>query len=146
MPRMKVFIQNETGSFVKHSHDEKTLELKREEWVSRAYPFPYGFILGTTAEDGDNADCFVLTRETLRTGQIVECEAIGLMEQIEDGEIDHNVLAVLHGEDPQPNTQVQQTLTEFVRHVFDHIPGKSIQTGEFGDSDAAVAHVAEYRD
>ena len=113
MPRMKVFIQNEAGSFVKHSHDEKTLERKREERVSGAYPFPYGFILGTTAEDG---------------------------------EIDHNVLAVLHGKDPQLNTEVQQTLTEFVRHVFDHIPGKSIQTGEFGDSDVAVAHVAEYRD
>src|ERR1700689_5505346 len=70
--RMKVFIQNEAGSFVKHSHEKKLLTLKGEARVSRAYPFPYGFILNTTAEDGDNVDCFVLTREALRTGQVVE--------------------------------------------------------------------------
>jgi len=144
---MKVFIQNEAGSFVKRSHDEKTLAQKGEQRVSRAYPFPYGFILDTTAEDGDNVDCFVLTRKPLRTGQIVECEAIGLMEQIEDRQIDHNVLAVLHGEDPRlTSDDVEQTLTEFVRHVFDPIPGKKIQTGEFRDGDAAAQHVSRHQD
>jgi inorganic pyrophosphatase len=146
MPRMKVFIQNEAGSLVKHSHDEKTLELKSETRVSRAYPFPYGFILNTTAEDGDNVDCFVLTRKALRTGEIVECEAIGLMEQIEDGEIDHNVLAALPGEDLQLSPEVAQTLVEFVSHVFDHILGKSIQTGDFRDADTAIQHLKQYQD
>jgi inorganic pyrophosphatase len=143
---MKVFIQNEAGSFVKHSHDEKTLALKGTEKVSRAYPFPYGFILNTTAEDGDNVDCFVLTRETLRTGQAFECEAIGLMEQIEDGEVDHNILAVLPDEDPQVSPELKQTLIEFVSHVFDHIPGKSVQTGEFRGSNEAIRHIARYQD
>jgi inorganic pyrophosphatase len=143
---MKVFIQNEAGSFVKRFHDEKTLELKGEEQVSRAYPIPYGFIVDTTAEDGDNVDCFVLTRKDLRTGQIVECDVIGLMEQIEDGQIDHNVLAALHGEDPELTSEVELTLTEFVRHVFDHIPGKSIQIGVFLGKWAAVEHVSKYRD
>jgi inorganic pyrophosphatase len=54
---MKVFIQNEAGSFIKHAHDEKTLEPRGATRVSRAYPFPYGFILGTTADDGLNVDC-----------------------------------------------------------------------------------------
>jgi inorganic pyrophosphatase len=143
---MKVFIQNEAGSIVKRIHDEKSLELKGEEKVSRAYPFPYGFILETTAYDGDNVDCFVLTHETLRTGQIVECEAMGLMEQVEDGKIDHNVLAKLPGEDPQLGPAVKQILTEFVRHVFDHIPEKSVRTGDFHGSEEAIEHVAQYRD
>jgi len=143
---MKVFIQNEAGSFVKHIHHEKTLELKGEEQVSRAYPFPYGFILDTTAEDGDNVDCFVLTRKPLRTGQTVECEAIALMEQNEDDQVDHNVLAALRGEDPKLTSEVEQTLTESVRHVFDHIPGKDIKTGLFLGRSAALEHVAKYRD
>jgi inorganic pyrophosphatase len=142
---MKVFIQNEAGSFVKHTHDEKTLALKGEAQVSRAYPFPYGFILNTTAEDGDNVDCFVLTRDALRTGQIVECEAIGLMEQIEDGEIDHNVLAVLPGEAVEVNEEVKQTLIEFVGHVFDHIKGKRILIGEFLGYEAAMEYIARHR-
>jgi inorganic pyrophosphatase len=146
MPRMKVFIQNEAGSFVKRSHDEKTLILLGEQRVSRAYPFPYGFILDTTAEDGDNVDCFVLTQEKLRTGQIVECEPIGLMEQIEDGEIDHNILAALGGKNLDLNTEVKEALIEFVSHVFDHVPGKQIQAGEFRDGDAAIQHIRRYRD
>jgi inorganic pyrophosphatase len=146
MSSMKVFIQNEAGSLVKHSHNEKTLALLGEQRVSRAYPFPYGFILDTTADDGDNVDCFVLTREEFRTGQIVECEAVGLMEQIEDGEIDHNVLAVPNGESFHLSSESKQTLIDFVNHVFDHIPGKSIQTGEFRDSKAAIHYVKQYRD
>ena len=143
---MKVFIQNEAGSFVKRIHHEKTLELKGDQQVSRAHPYPYGFILDITAEDGDNVDCFVLTRKPLRTGQIVESEAIGLMEQIEDGQVDHNVLAVLPGENPKFTSEVEQTLTEFVRHVFDHIPAKNIQTGRFLGKGAANEHVAKYWD
>ena len=146
MQRVKVFIQNEAGSFVKHSHDEKTLILKGKQQVSRAYPFPYGFILDTTAEDGDNVDCFVLTREKLQTGQIVEAEPIGLMEQIEDGEIDHNVLAALESESLPLTSELKQTLTEFVSRVFDHLPGKKIQVGEFGDSEAAIQHIRRYQD
>jgi inorganic pyrophosphatase len=146
MPPMKVFIQNEAGSFVKHSHDEKTLALKGEQRVSRAYPFPYGFILDTTAEDGDNVDCFVLTQEKLRTGQAVECEPIALMEQIEDGEIDHNILATMDGDDPRLTSELKQTLIEFVSHVFDHIPAKKIQVGEFRGVEAAIRHITRYQD
>ncbi len=82
---MKVFIQNEAGSNKKNYHDEKTLVWKRRVSVSRRYPYPYGFVVGTTGEDGYNVDCFVLTTDRLHSGELVECEVIGLMEQIDDG-------------------------------------------------------------
>jgi len=66
---MRVFIENEAGSFVKHYHNEKTLEPGGESRVSRAYPFPYGFVLNTSAADGDNVDCFVLTTERCAQGR-----------------------------------------------------------------------------
>ena len=74
---MKVFIENEAGSFIKHIYNERTLTLKGTVGVSRAYPFPYGFVPHTSAEDGDSLDCFVLT-QALRSGQMVECEVLGL--------------------------------------------------------------------
>ncbi len=95
---IRVFIQNEAGSNQKHLHDEKTLAHKRMVIVSQAYPFPYGFVLDTTSEDGDNVDCFVITDRPLKTGTIVRCEPVGLLEQIEDGEADHNLLALLPDE------------------------------------------------
>jgi inorganic pyrophosphatase len=143
---MKVFIQNEAGSFIKHSHDEKTLTPKGTMRVSRAYPWPYGFVLDTTARDGLNVDCFVLTARALTTGQIVECEPIALMEQIEDGQEDHNLLAVLPDEEVIVDDRTKQSLTEFVSHVFDHVARKEMRIGRFLGRDAALAHISRHRD
>jgi inorganic pyrophosphatase len=143
---MKVFIQNEAGSFVKHVHNEKTLELKGTKQVSRAYPFPYGFVLHTTAEDGLNVDCFVLTKTALRTGQIVECDAVGLMEQIEDGKEDHNVMGVIRGEGERLKRKTKEALVEFVSHVFDHVAGKTIRAGNFLGQGDALDYIAKHRD
>jgi len=140
---LKVFIENEAGSYVKNLHDERTLELKGTTEVSRPYPLPYGFVLDTTAEDGDNVDCFVLTTRCLRTGQIVECEPVGLMEQIEDNQIDHKVLAMLPGEERSLDRETTQTLVEFARHVFDHVPGKKMEIGEFRNREAAIDFVTQ---
>jgi inorganic pyrophosphatase len=72
--RFAVFIENEAGSTLKNHHDERALTFLRSEKVSRAYPFPYGFIIGTTNADGDCLDCFVIAKRALRTGEVVECE------------------------------------------------------------------------
>ena len=142
---MKVFIENEAGSLVKHIHDEKRLELRGTETVSKPYPYPYGFVLNTTAEDGDNVDCFVITTRVLHRGDVVECEAFSLMEQIEDGEIDHKVLALIGGEHIRGD-QVEEALADFCRHVFDHVPGKKMEIGPFCDAQHALDYVARHED
>lgn len=143
---MKVFIQNEAGSFVKNYHDEKALKWKSAVRVSRPYPFPYGFILYTSAADGCNVDCFVLTKMSLRTGQIVECDPVGLMEQVENGEEDHNVLAGLPWEETPLDGAMKQRLSEFVTHVFDHVPERQIAVGRFWDKAVAVDYVSQHAD
>ena len=143
---MKVFIQNEAGSNKKNLHNEKTLEYKETITVSRAYPYPYGFILNTTTEDGCNLDCFVITRQTLKTGQIVECEPFGLMEQIEDNQEDHNILAVFPEEGMRIDEEVRNILTEFVIHVFSHIEGKEISVGRFMGKEEAITHIEKCSD
>ena len=139
MPR--VFIENEARLRLKNYYDEKTLEWKREVQVSRPYPFPYGFIIGTTGEDHCSVDCFVLTRRRLKRGQVVTCEVVGLMEQIEDGAIDHNVLAVPVGDVFELDSAIRNELTSFVLHVFDHVSGKETSVGRFLGPEAAEAHV-----
>ena len=112
--------------------------------MSRAYLFPYGFIIGTAADDRCNVDCFVVTDAPLRTGQIVECEVIGLMEQLEDGQVDHNVLARLPGSGSIVDAAVRERLEEFVTAVFLHIPGKRVVVGRFLDAGQAQIHVDEH--
>ncbi len=143
---MKVFIQNEAGSSIKHRHNEKTLELRGTTRVSRAYPLPYGFVLNTSADDGLNVDCFVITKQHLRTGQIIDCDPIGLMEQIENGKQDHSVLAIIPGEGELLDSGTKRLLTEFVTHVFDHIPGNKITVGRFLDKEAALAYISDHQD
>lgn len=128
---MKVFIENEAGLDQKNIYNEKTLEYKKTYTVSRPYPYPYGFILETTSGDGDNLDCFVITHQKLKQGQVVECEIVGMMEQKEDGQEDHNVLARLPSEEVILDTVIQERLTDFVSHVFDHLPGKNVKVGDF---------------
>jgi inorganic pyrophosphatase len=143
---MKVFIENEAGSDQKNLFDEKTLTYQKTVLVSRSYPYPYGFILDTTSGDSDNVDCFVVTDQKLVRGQIVDCEPIGLMEQIEDGETDHNIVAVLKGEERVLNKAIQDQLRDFVSHIFDHLPKKSVTVGEFLGKEAALAYIQRCAD
>ena len=126
---MRVFIENEAGSSRKNSYDERTLTLVGSAEVSEAYPYPYGFVLGTKSGDGDAVDCFVLTKEPLKSGTMVECEPIALLEQIEDGEIDHKVLAVRPGGDARIDDTAIAALKRFAAGVFAHVPGKRMQVG-----------------
>jgi inorganic pyrophosphatase len=144
--RMKVFVENPGGLAIKHHHDEKSLEFLGTTAVSRAYPYPYGFVLGTTCEDGDNVDCFILTSTRLNRGEIVECRAIGLMEQLEDGLVDHNVLATLDGEQAFVDDLTQELLSEFVSHVYEHDPSKRISVGQFLNANAAEVFIQLRRD
>jgi inorganic pyrophosphatase len=125
----EVFVQSEAGESVKRSYDEKSLEYLGTSPLSRTYPFPYGFVLNTTSEDGDNLDCFIITRRQLKHGTVVACEAAGLLEQLEDGLVDHNILAVLPDERHPLDATVEQMLRDFILHVFDHLPGKRIEVG-----------------
>lgn len=143
---MRVFIENEAGSRCKNIYDERTLTYLRTVEVSRAYPFPYGFVIGTRSGDGDCVDCFVLTAATLSSGIIVECDPIGLLEQVEDGEVDHKVLAVLIGERIALDDVVVAPLKHFITGVFAHVPGKRIEIGRLLSRPEAEAYVHACQD
>jgi inorganic pyrophosphatase len=143
---MRVFIENEAGSRRKNIYDERTLTHLRTVEVSAAYPFPYGFVLGTISGDGDAVDCFVLTETPLPSGTIVECEPVGLLEQIEDGEIDHKVLAVPPGADARLDAETLAAVRTFIAGVFAHVPGKRMEIGRLLDRPAAEAYLQECRD
>jgi inorganic pyrophosphatase len=141
---MRVLIENEAGSRRKNTYDETSLLWLKAEEVSATYPFPYGFVVGTKAGDGDAADCFVLTTRNLASGTTAECEPVGLLEQVEDGEVDHKVLAVLPGETFELG-QAEPALRAFVSRVFAHVPGKRMTIGRLLDRQAAEVYLRTCR-
>lgn len=139
---LRVFIENEAGSCVKHHHDEENLVLLRTEVVQAPYPFPYGFVPGTRAPDGDCIDCFVITGRSLHTGDLVDCVPFGLMEQTEAGLVDHNLLAVPAGEVVPDLETLRPVLSEFVVRVFAGMPGRETTVGRFLSAGEARAYLA----
>jgi hypothetical protein len=68
-----------------------------------------------------------------------------MFEQIEDGNEDHNILAVRSGEAFDLTPAVEDVLTEFVLNVFADLPGKSMRVGRFLCQDKALALIATCR-
>jgi inorganic pyrophosphatase len=143
---IKVCIQVEAGSCEKQRYDEKTLAYKGTGRVSRPYPYPYGFIIGTRAADGDSADCYLITHDNLKAGTIVECEPIGLLEQDEDGEVDHKVLAAIPGQDVATDPGLLQELRDFIYAVFAQFPDVCVRVGSILPREAALQHIQAFRD
>lgn len=143
---IKVCIQVEAGSCDKNLYNEKTLEYKETRRVSRPYPYPYGFILETSAEDGDNVDCYLITNERLKPGTVVECEPIGLLEQHEGEEVDHKILATMPGQDVVVGQELLQELKDFIHAVFAGFPDIDVHVGPILPREAALHYIQAFRE
>lgn len=145
MATIQVLIENPAGSRVKHHYHEETFELLRVERVSGAYPYPYGFVPGTRAPDGDCVDCFVITERPLRSGQLVECDPFALMEQTEAGIVDNDVLAVPVGEAVPDLASLIPVLTRGILELFVGMPGRETGVGRFLPASEAAAYIERFR-
>ena len=143
---IKVCIEVEAGSCEKHRYHEKTLAYEGTRRVSQAYPYPYGFILGTKAADGDSVDCYLITTEHLQAGTVVECEPIGLLEQDEDNEVDHKILAAMPGQDVEVGQELLQELRAFIYAVFTQFPDVSVRVGRMLPREVALHHMQACRE
>ena len=76
---IKVLLQAKAESCERNLYNEKTLEYKGNSRLSRAFPYPYGFILGTSAADGDCVDCYFIIKDKVKAGTIIHCEPVGLV-------------------------------------------------------------------
>lgn len=138
---IKVMIQAAAGSCDKNFYDERTLEFKESRQVSRPYPYPYGFILGTNAADGDCVDCYLITKEKVTPGTIVACQPFGLLLQDEAGEVDHKVLASIPGQDVASGEELLRELGEFIYAIFAAYPELHVHVGPILPREAALRHL-----
>lgn len=142
---IKVFIENEACSSIKNTYDEKKLELLHSAEVARPYPYPYGFAPDTLSGDGDCVDCLVITEKALRSRDLVACTPVHLLEQHEDGEVDHKILCVVAGDPDIVADSALTAIRAFITSVFSHIPGKRMELGLLHGAAEAVQYVREAR-
>jgi inorganic pyrophosphatase len=86
---VNVVIETEKGSRNKFSYDEERniFRLKKVLPEGMSFPYDFGFVPSTLAQDGDPLDVLVLMDEPGCTGCLVECRIIGAIcgEQVEGG-------------------------------------------------------------
>jgi inorganic pyrophosphatase len=79
MKTIDVIIETPKGSRNKYNYDKETkmFRLKKTLPAGFAFPYDFGFVPDTLAEDGDPIDVLVLLDESTFPGCIVPCRIIG---------------------------------------------------------------------
>jgi inorganic pyrophosphatase len=79
---VQVVIETPKGSRNKYAFDQeqKVFELKKVLPAGMTFPYDFGFIPRTKAEDGDPVDVLVLMDEPAFPGCVLKCRLVGIIE------------------------------------------------------------------
>ncbi len=79
---VKVVIETPKGSRNKYAFDieQKIFELKKVLPAGMTFPYDFGFVPRTVADDGDPVDVLVLMDEPAFPGCVLKCRIIGIIE------------------------------------------------------------------
>lgn len=145
---INVVVEIPKGSYQKIEWDREraVMKLDRVEPAIFAKPTNYGFIPQTLDEDGDELDALIITDQPLTTGIYLEAKIIGVLEFVDDNEVDDKVIVV--PADDRNTGDAIQTLEDLpagllkqIEHHFSHYkdlkkPGSTVVKG-FGDVNRA---------
>ena len=148
---VNVLIEIPGGSKNKYEYDKdmQAFALDRVMYSSVVYPFDYGFVPNTLADDGDPLDGMVIMDEPTFPGCVIAARPIGYLEMIDGGEADEKMLCV-PADDPRYADvkdigDIEQhrldEIAEFFR-TYKNLQKKKVEIGEWKNA-AAVAPLVE---
>lgn len=153
--KFNVVIEIPQGSQNKYEYDEEldVIKLDRVLFSAQRYPYNYGFIPETRADDGDHTDVLLFSTNPIPPGVVVEARAIGFMNMEDGGEIDNKILAV-PTEDPRfRGVESMADLSEHspkeIHNFFETyklLENKTVKVGEFEGKDKAVEYINKSRE
>jgi inorganic pyrophosphatase len=112
--RMIVEIPKNSANKYEYDGTLEVFRLDRALYSPMHYPGDYGFIPGTLAEDGDPLDVLTLVQEPSFTGCMIEVRPVGVLDLVDNEEMDNKVLAV-----PNRNPRYDQIHT--MDQIFSHV-------------------------
>jgi len=145
-----VVIEIPQGSSIKYEVDKESgaVFVDRFLYTAMYYPFNYGFIPNTLADDGDPEDVLVVSSEPVAPGSVIRCRPIGMLEMEDEEGIDTKVIAVPVSKIDKSFDNInnvfdlpQATLNK-IKHFFEHYkelePGKWVRVKEFKGKEEAL--------
>jgi inorganic pyrophosphatase len=117
---INVLIEIPAGSKNKYEFDKAmgAFILDRVLFSSVQYPYDYGFVPNTLADDGDPLDGMVLMDQPTFPGCVIAARPIGMLEMIDGGDRDEKILCV-PVEDPR--FAKVHSLDDIAAHRLDEI-------------------------
>ena|SRR3990167_10557463 len=148
--KMNVLIEISQGSSVKYELDKETGFMFVDRFMHGAmfYPFNYGFVPGTHAEDGDAIDVLVISTYPVQPGTVIPSRVVGMLDMEDEAGIDTKIIAVPHvkidpfykeindiGDLPE---MTKAKIKNFFDRYKDLEQGKWVKTKDFLSRDKAV--------
>lgn len=89
-------IEIPAGSQKKYAYDQDldVMRLSRILYNGTKFPFNYGHVAQTKADDGDAVDVFVISTHPISRGTVVMVRPIGMVAVEDRGKNDHKILAI----------------------------------------------------
>ncbi|AZB73356.1 inorganic diphosphatase [Synechococcus elongatus] len=117
---VNVLIEIPGGSKNKYEFDKdlNAFALDRVLYSSVQYPYDYGFIPNTLADDGDPLDGMVILDQPTFPGCVIAARPIGMLEMIDGGDRDEKLLCVPAKD---PRYAEVKTLSDIAPHRLDEI-------------------------
>jgi inorganic pyrophosphatase len=152
---VNVFIEITQGSGVKYELDKEThlLYVDRFVHVAMGYPFNYGFVPNTKADDGDPVDVMVISSSTVMPGAMIKVRPIGVLQMEDEAGMDNKVIAVPivkidpHYAEVNDIADIDAHTKKKIKHFFDTYKqleeGKWVKTGDFLGKEAAEEEIAK---
>jgi len=148
-----VVVEIPQGSAVKYELDKETglIFVDRFLFTAMYYPFNYGFIPQTLADDGDPVDVLVVSREPVVPGSVMRCRPIGMLEMRDEEGIDTKLIAVPHEKLDPSYAEVKtvdhlpEVVRERIKHFFEHYkelePGKWVKVESWKGLQDAIEEI-----
>ena len=147
---INVLIEIPKDSNIKYEidKDSEIIFVDRFLHTAMSYPFNYGFIPGTIAEDGDPVDVLVMSEHAIMPGVVIPSVVIGVLEMEDEEGIDAKLLAVPTKKiDPffgsfTDIADVPEAIKNKVKHFFENYktlePNKWVKVKDWHGKDKAL--------
>ena len=148
-----VVVEIPKNSPIKYELDKESgaIFVDRVLYTAMYYPFNYGFIPNTLADDGDPVDVLVVSEWAAAPGSVVRAKVIGMLEMEDESGIDTKVIAVPHPKiDPtyekvEDINDLPEAVLSKIKHFFEHYKelekGKWVKVKEFKGKQDALKEV-----
>ncbi|MEK7185882.1 MAG: inorganic diphosphatase [Patescibacteria group bacterium] len=150
---VNVYIEIPEGVSVKYELDKDSgfIFVDRFLFTEMNYPFNYGFIPNTLADDGDPVDALVLSSNPVVPGVVIACRPIGMLEMEDEAGIDNKIIAV-----PMPKvdnkfkdyndvSDIPQKTKDDLKYFFENYkksePGKWVKIKDWKGKTEALADI-----